>query len=173
MIAALRFEAVPSGQPLIDAIELLRELDAAGRRALPDTAPTAFVPGRWRAHVTGEDGRPDRRRWELCLLSELRTALRSGAVWVQGSRRYQPADRYLIAAAAWPARRDAARRMLGLPASADERLVLRDCEGLLRQRYDGRPGTCYLLRPDQHVCARWRRFDADDVRAAIRRATCN
>ncbi|MCA1697706.1 MAG: hypothetical protein LC790_01895 [Actinobacteria bacterium] len=44
--------------------------------------------------MTGEDGRPDRRRWELCLLSELRTALRSGAVWVQGSRRYQPADRY-------------------------------------------------------------------------------
>jgi 3-(3-hydroxy-phenyl)propionate hydroxylase len=57
--------------------------------------------------------------------------------------------------------------------SADERIVLRDREGLLRQRYDGRPGTCYLLRPDQHVCARWRRFDADDVRAAIRRATCN
>ena len=45
--------------------------------------------------------------------------------------------------------------------------------GLLRERYDGRPGTCYLLRPDQHVCARWRRFDVDDVRAAIRRATCN
>ncbi|MDX6719089.1 MAG: hypothetical protein QOJ63_1343 [Solirubrobacteraceae bacterium] len=122
LIAALRFEAVPTAQPLIDAIELVRELDATGRRALPDTAPTAFVPARWRAHVIGEDGHPDRRRWELCLLSELRTALRCGAIWVQGSRRYQPADRYLIAPAAWPARRDAARRMLGLPASADERL---------------------------------------------------
>jgi len=50
---------------------------------------------------------------------------------------------------------------------------LGDRAGLLRERYDGRPGTCYLLRPDQHVCARWRRFDIDDVRAAIRRATCN
>lgn len=48
-----------------------------------------------------------------------------------------------------------------------------DRAGHLRERYDGRPGTCYLLRPDQHVCARWRRFDIDDVRAAIRRATCN
>ena len=123
MIAALRFEAVPTAQPLIDAIELLRELDATGRRTLPDTAPTTFIPARWRAHVSCEDGRPDRRRWELCLLSELRTALRSGAVWVQGSRRYQPADRYLIAAAAWPARRDAARAMLGLPPRADERLA--------------------------------------------------
>ena len=45
--------------------------------------------------------------------------------------------------------------------------------GLLHERYDGRPGTCYLLRPDQHVCARWRSFDAGQVRAAIRRATCN
>ena len=50
---------------------------------------------------------------------------------------------------------------------------LDDRTGLLRERYDGKPGTCYLLRPDQHVCARWRRFDIDDVRAAIRRATCN
>ena len=122
LIAALRFEAVPAACPLTDAIDVLRELDATGRRTLPDTTPTGFVPARWRAHVTGHDGRPDRRRWELCLLSELRTALRSGAVWVQGSRRYQPPDRYLIAPAAWPARRDAARRMLGLPASADDRL---------------------------------------------------
>ena len=58
-------------------------------------------------------------------------------------------------------------------APEDVRIVLRDAEGLLRERYDGKPGTCYLLRPDQHVCARWRSFDIDDVRAAIGRATCN
>jgi len=61
---------------------------------------------------------------------------------------------------------------IGGRLSAD-RIVLQDREGLLHERYDGRPGTCYLLRPDQHVCARWRRFGPDDVRAAIRRATCN
>jgi 3-(3-hydroxy-phenyl)propionate hydroxylase len=56
---------------------------------------------------------------------------------------------------------------------AGDRAVVRDRDGLLRDRYDGRPGTCYLLRPDQHVCARWRRFDVEAVRAAIRRATSN
>ena len=30
-----------------------------------------------------------------------------------------------------------------------------------------------VARPDQHVAARWRKFDAAQVRAAVARATCN
>jgi len=51
--------------------------------------------------------------------------------------------------------------------------MFEDSEGLFAARYDARPGTFYLLRPDQHVCARWRYFDAQAVRAAVARATCN
>ena len=46
-----------------------------------------------------------------------------------------------------------------------------DTSGLLARRYDARDGTAILLRPDQHVCARWRRFDLARIRAAIARAT--
>jgi 3-(3-hydroxy-phenyl)propionate hydroxylase len=53
----------------------------------------------------------------------------------------------------------------------EARHALRDVEGLAAARYDGRDGTCYLLRPDQHVCARWRTFDAVAVAAAVARAT--
>jgi 3-(3-hydroxy-phenyl)propionate hydroxylase len=42
--------------------------------------------------------------------------------------------------------------------------------GLAAERYDARPGTVYLLRPDQHVCARWRAPRAQDIAAALRRA---
>jgi 3-(3-hydroxy-phenyl)propionate hydroxylase len=48
-----------------------------------------------------------------------------------------------------------------------------DVERMLAARYDATEGTTYLLRPDQHVCARWRRFDAGAVRSAVARATCN
>lgn len=47
---------------------------------------------------------------------------------------------------------------------------IEDAQGLLAQRYDARPGTVYLIRPDQHVAARWRAFDAPRIEAAIARA---
>ena len=51
--------------------------------------------------------------------------------------------------------------------------VLHDLQHLAARRYDAREGTVYLLRPDQHVVARWRKFDAHKIRAAVARATCN
>ena len=58
----------------------------------------------------------------------------------------------------------------GTPAA--HALCVGDIEGLAARRYDARPGTCYLLRPDQHVCARWRTYDRAAVDAAMARATC-
>ena len=47
---------------------------------------------------------------------------------------------------------------------------LEDGQAWLERRYDGRPGTTYLIRPDHHVAARWRAFDPVQVEAAIARA---
>jgi 3-(3-hydroxy-phenyl)propionate hydroxylase len=51
--------------------------------------------------------------------------------------------------------------------------VLADRQGLVAARYDASAGTAYLMRPDQHVAARWRTLDPARVHAALARATCN
>lgn len=60
-----------------------------------------------------------------------------------------------------------ARTRTELPSSAR---CIEDSLGILTRRYDAAPGTVYLFRPDQHVCARWRSFDPERVRSAIARA---
>lgn len=46
-----------------------------------------------------------------------------------------------------------------------------DPEGLVHKRLDGADGTAYLLRPDQHICARWRNPDESAVLGALARAS--
>ncbi|MEY3790567.1 MAG: hypothetical protein RLZ09_1403, partial [Pseudomonadota bacterium] len=49
--------------------------------------------------------------------------------------------------------------------------VLLDEEGLAFARYDATDGTCYLVRPDQHVAARWREFNHKNIQSALHRAS--
>ena len=55
-------------------------------------------------------------------------------------------------------------RSLGLDA-------FEDTKGLFAQRYDATPDAFYLIRPDQHIAARWRRLDIRAARDAVQRAT--
>ncbi|WP_415302150.1 FAD-dependent oxidoreductase [Alcaligenes sp. SJTW-7] len=60
----------------------------------------------------------------------------------------------------WPA---------GTPAVQAQGDII-DSQDMLRQRYDAQPGSCYLIRPDQHLCARWRHLDGQAVRIALQKA---
>jgi 3-(3-hydroxy-phenyl)propionate hydroxylase len=46
-----------------------------------------------------------------------------------------------------------------------------DSQGLFAQRYDATPDAFFLIRPDQHVAARWRHLDIRAAREAVQRAT--
>lgn len=47
---------------------------------------------------------------------------------------------------------------------------LADDDGHFAKRYAAQTGTAYLVRPDQHVCARWKNLTPDKLTAAIYQA---
>lgn len=47
---------------------------------------------------------------------------------------------------------------------------LQDADGWFAKRFDATPGACYLVRPDQHLTARFRHGDEDGIAAALQRA---
>src|SRR3546814_5277599 len=50
----------------------------------------------WRKSVAGDDGKINRRLWEIATIAHLRNKLRSGAVWVERSAGYRRFDSYLL-----------------------------------------------------------------------------
>lgn len=114
LLATFELRSVPAVRPLLAAVEHLRREGRTGRRRLPADAPTGFVPERWRPFVL-RDGGIDRGNYELCVMAELRGALRSGDVWVTGSRRYRSVDDELVSAAELELPRFADRRLDAAP----------------------------------------------------------
>ena len=97
LLGHFEFHAAPSAAELLLALNLLRDVNASGKRTLPENVPTGFVKPRWRSYVFPASG-VDRHFYELCALAELRDRLRSGDIWVTGSRQYRDFETYLIPA---------------------------------------------------------------------------
>lgn len=95
LLGSLDFKAAAPYQEILVAIETLKLMNERQLRKVPDGAPTSFVRKRWQSLVYTEDG-IDRRFYELCVLSELRNCLRSGDIWVRGSRQYKDFEEYLL-----------------------------------------------------------------------------
>ena len=70
-------------------------MNVTGTRKVPDDAPINFVKARWKPLVITDEG-IDRRFYEICVLSELKNALRSGDIWVYGSRQFRDFEEYLL-----------------------------------------------------------------------------
>lgn len=97
LLDVLTLRAAPAAKDVLDAIEVLRGMNTDNVRKVPADAPTGFIKTRWAKLVFADDG-IDRRYYELCALSELKNALRSGDVWVHGSRQFKDFDEYLVPA---------------------------------------------------------------------------
>lgn len=129
-IEALEFRSNHTGDPLLEGIRFLEELNGSGKRRVLEAAPLEFVPAKWEPYVVREGGRVEKRYWEMCLLVVLREALRSGDIWVEGSRRYADPQSFLIPKDRWPPLRSEFATLSGTPS--DGAAHLEECRGEFR-----------------------------------------
>ena len=88
LLDAFEFRGSRSAASLLQAIEVVREMNRTDKHTLPEKPPTGFIRRVWRPLVLG--GKTiDRHAYEICMLCELRDRLRAGDVWVVGSRDYR------------------------------------------------------------------------------------
>jgi TnpA family transposase len=126
LLESFEFSAAPPSEPLLGAVEVLKEMNAAKKRKVPETAPTDFVRPRWEPHVFGDDGSIDRAGFEACVLSELKDGLRSGDVYVGGSNRFRDFEDYLLPRDAWEGMLASGDVPVAVNPNLDEYLAQRD-----------------------------------------------
>jgi hypothetical protein len=56
LLAHFEFQGAPAAVELLQALDLLRDLNASGKRTLPEDVPAGFVKPRWRPHVFPSSG---------------------------------------------------------------------------------------------------------------------
>jgi len=124
LLEAVSMKAAPAAHDLLRGVQALKDMNERQTRKVPDDAPTSFVRKRWESLVRTPNGL-DRRFYEMCVLSELKNALRSGDIWVQGSRQFKDFEHYLLPASRFTARRE--QKALGLAVETE-------CEPFLKGR---------------------------------------
>ena len=101
------------------ALQMLKELNATGRRKLPEDAPTDFLSQRLKPIVINQ-GEIDRRAWECALLIKLRDELKAGNLSVRYSKRFARLEEFFIDDRRWQGMREDFFRRSGLPSDSKQ-----------------------------------------------------
>ena len=104
---------------VIEAIRLLREMNAENRRKLSADAPLDFIPQKLRPLVE-MDGTVNKRAWECALLSAVRDELKAGNLYVMQSTHFGRFDNFFIPDGAWDTHRETFFKRAGLPVKTEE-----------------------------------------------------
>ncbi|MET7935191.1 Tn3 family transposase [Streptomyces sp. NPDC005322] len=130
VLKAISFTGGTGTEALMEAVQVLKKLNADGARKVPDGAPTDFVPAKWAGYLEqaarDRDVTAYRHFWELTVLLSLRDGLRSGDVYVPSSRRYADPASYLFTPTQWEGQREQFCQLVGKPT--DARIALDACE---------------------------------------------
>lgn len=119
LLDAFAFRSWKPNDSLLDALDLLRGLYAARPKQLPQRPPTAFPKATWRKLVR-RGVAFDRRAYEIAVMMALRDSLRSGDIWVEGSRAFRAFGDFLLPPEAFVVRRQEGELGLAVPDRFDD-----------------------------------------------------
>ena len=115
---------VESGNPvansLMEAVQVLQQMNEDKRHKLPDDAPVDFIPKKWRTQVIPDEGAPDKPAWECALLTLVRDQIKSGNLSVQHSKRYATLDTFFMPESQWAQQRESFFARAGLPSDPEK-----------------------------------------------------
>jgi hypothetical protein len=126
----LPFVGEPGTTALQTGLQGVTQLDAGTLKAVPEEAPTEFVPTAWWPALRQPDGTLDRRTWELALALGVRDALRAGSLYLPARRRHVSCWKLVYDDAQWAQERTQAYDELTIPRDINQAL------GHLRQTFD-------------------------------------
>ena len=120
-LETLDFRETAASPQLMEATRILRDVFAGKIKEIPADAPTGFVKKRWANLVLTPEG-IDKKHYALCVASEMRTAIRSGDVWVSGSRQFKDFGDYLLPEKQYTELKGTGELSLAITPSVEEHL---------------------------------------------------
>lgn len=134
LIMHLQFEAKGErATHLLNAIELLHELNQKQKRKLPENAPLEFVPKKLLPLVQPQ-GTLNRAAWECAVLTGIRDEIKVGNLTIINSKRFGNFDNFFMPYVEWEKERTAFFKRVGLPKDfQDAKIYLKN---RLNQAFD-------------------------------------
>lgn len=101
LLKSLEFKSTKSNEPILESIDIIRNLNESGKRKLPEDSPVDFISKRWKKHIYDKDGSINRHYYEMAVLTELREHVKAGDISISGSKQYRDFEDYLLPQNEW------------------------------------------------------------------------
>ena len=133
ILPAFTFLSYRINDPLLAAVQIVREVLTSSGKALPVKVPTGYLRDAWRKYLKVTT-KPYKRAYEVAVMVHLRDRLRAGDVWVKGARTYRPFNDFLMTEQVFGAK--ATDQTTGVCAPLDFDVWLSERTALITRRFD-------------------------------------
>jgi hypothetical protein len=116
---------LPDTQSLKDAFDLLKKNESEGVKDLDfETTPQDFIPDSWKAYVYSSSDKISKAHYTICLLEQIRLAIRRRDLFVQPSIKWTDPRKKLLQGEAWTKIKPAICKGLDRSENVEDQLAL-------------------------------------------------